>query len=63
MQSGLVELTLDILRRGDREILVADADPADAVWLPLAQVEVIGVAGRFAVVAVPARLARQKGLI
>ena len=64
MTTTLVDLTVQILHRTDRAVLVTDSTPDNGVWLPLSQIEVapadkVGLH----VVTLPDWLAQERGLI
>lgn len=64
MKSDLIDITVQLLRETEAAILVADADPEDATWLPKSQVEIEPADnGSLHVVTLPEWLALDKGLI
>ncbi|MDE4303584.1 hypothetical protein PXK30_09795 [Phaeobacter gallaeciensis] len=62
-RSNLIDLDLIIVRLTEMAVLVKGDEEADAVWLPLSQVETDGVAGSVGVVTMPYWLAQERGLI
>lgn len=66
MKSDLVDLDVQIHASTEKAILVStDGERANAVWLPLSQIEVERKRGKvsLAVVTVPEWLATEKGLV
>jgi hypothetical protein len=59
----LIDLSVIIVRRTEKAVLVKDAEGAKPVWLPLAQVEVEGEVGAVGEITLPEWLAQEKGLI
>jgi len=65
MKSNLIDIDVEVVHRTEKAVLVHTGERADAVWLPLSQIEIDPdhtVAG-YAVVTVPEPLALEKGLI
>ena len=64
MKSNLIDLDVEVTARTEKAVLVHTGNKADAVWLPLSQVEVCetGFAG-IETVTLPEWLALEKGLI
>ena len=63
MKSDLVDIEMQIHHRTDRAVLASDdGDRANAVWLPLAQIEIATENGK-TVVTMPEWLAMEKGLV
>lgn len=64
MRSDLVDLTLHKHYQTDRAIFVSEVgDERDAVWIPLAHIEVNPRKGNIVEVTMPEWLAKEKGLV
>lgn len=64
MRSNLIDLTVSVLHRTERAVLVTDSIPEKGVWLPLAQIELEPAAtGGLHTLTLPEWLATEKGLI
>lgn len=59
----LLDLSVIIVHRTERAVLVKDAEDAEPKWLPLSQVEVEGAPGAVGTVTLPEWLAVEKGLV
>jgi len=62
-RSSIIDLSMIIVYRTDKALLVKDAEDSDPVWLPLSLVEVEGEAGEVGEITLPDWLAQEKGLI
>lgn len=60
---SLLDLSVIIVHRTERAVLVKDAEHAEPKWLPLSQVEVEGEPGGIGQVTLPEWLAIEKGLV
>lgn len=60
---SLIDLSVIIVHRTAKAVLVKDTEDAEPVWLPLSQVEVDGEPGTVGEVTLPEWLATEKGLI
>lgn len=64
MTCEVIDITVQVHAKTDRAILVSDdGEKANAVWLPLSQVEVEMKQGGTAEITLPEWLALDKGLI
>ncbi|MGX0875948.1 hypothetical protein ACSSV4_000620 [Roseovarius sp. MBR-154] len=63
MNPEFVSLTVQVLMETEAAVMVADADPGDAVWIPRSQVGLQPAGQGLHHVTLPAWLARDKGLI
>ena len=64
MAAEVVDVTVQVLARTARAVLVTDGTPDEAVWVPLSQIEIepSSRAG-YHIVTLPAWLAMEKGLL
>lgn len=62
-RSNIIDLDLIIVRLTDKAALVKDTEDADAIWLPLSQIELDGNPGSVGTVSLPDWLAQERGLI
>ena len=63
-QVDLIEITVMIHHKTDRGVLVSDTGQEDdAVWLPLAKIDIEPRRNGFAQISVPEWLAKREGLI
>lgn len=64
MKSNLIDVEVSELRRSERAVLVTeDGDTENAVWLPLALVELSPIKPGICMLTLPEWLALEKGLI
>jgi len=64
MKSDLLDLSLSLHVETQKAVLVSDTgDKADAVWLPLSQIELEKTAPGVYTITLPEWLAAEKGLI
>ncbi|UWQ30218.1 hypothetical protein [Leisingera sp. M523] len=61
--SNIIDLDLIIVRLTDKAALVKGAEDADAIWLPLSQIELDGEPGAVGTVSLPDWMAQERGLI
>jgi hypothetical protein len=63
-RSNIIDVDLHLHHKTAAAALVSDtADPKDAVWMPLSQIELDGEIGETCTVTLPEWLALEKGLI
>lgn len=62
-RSNIIDISVIIVHRTDKAVLVKDAEDTEPVWLPLSQVEVEGDPGQVGEITLPDWLAQDKGLI
>lgn len=59
----LIDLSVILVHRTDKAVLVKETEDSEPIWLPLSQVEIDGEPGDIGEVTLPEWLAVEKGLI
>jgi hypothetical protein len=59
----IIDISVIIVHRTEKAVLIKDAENAKPVWLPLSQVEIEGGSGEIGELTLPEWLAQEKGLI